>query len=224
MQDVRTIFIGDVHGCADELCDLLDATRYQSGDRLVLVGDLVVRGPHSKRVVELARREGASMVKGNHDARVLDACSRDLSAKHPLHARVAETLDADDIAYLETAPLWLDFPAHGVRALHAGIDPEKPIEAQDEKTLLTVRHIRGTQVLWGERYKGPPHIIFGHHAMEGLQLHAWATGLDTGCVYGGKLTALVLSRDEPVARGKHARAANVVSVRARATYFDPNVE
>jgi len=49
-----------------------------------------------------------------------------------------------------------------------------------------------TGILWGEHYRGLNHVFFGHDALQNLQLHASATGLDTGCVYGGALTAAVL--------------------------------
>ncbi|MDP9035176.1 MAG: hypothetical protein M3O50_10235 [Myxococcota bacterium] len=49
-------------------------------------------------------------------------------------------------------------------------------------------------------------MIFGHNAQPAPQLHRWATGIDTGCVYGGRLTAVVLDEGEPMPHGKAARA------------------
>jgi hypothetical protein len=71
--------------------------------------------------------------------------------------------------------------------------------------------------LWGIRYPGPPHVVFGHNAMTDPQIHPAATGLDTGCVYGGRLTALVLAEGAPPPPAKD-RAAALVSVRARRAY------
>ena len=67
----RTILIGDVHGCREELESLLKAVEYGAGDEVVLVGDLVAKGPDSQGVVQLARESGFRSVMGNHDAHVL---------------------------------------------------------------------------------------------------------------------------------------------------------
>ncbi len=77
---------------------------------------------------------------------------------------------------------------------------------------------RDKGTLWGARYSGPPHVIFGHNAGEEPQLHPWATGIDTGCVYGRRLTGMLLEPGERVPRGKAARE-KLVSVRARRSYF-----
>src|SRR5678815_2150325 len=106
-----------------------------------------------------------------------------------------------DWTLLETSPLWVDLPEHEVRVIHAGLVPGTKIEAQDPDHLLHLRQVdtksKG-RVLWGSVYNGPPHVVFGHNALEGLQLHPSATGLDTGCVYGRSLTALVLDAGEKV--------------------------
>ncbi|KAJ1969160.1 hypothetical protein H4R35_006217, partial [Dimargaris xerosporica] len=68
----RFIIIGDVHGCIDELNQLLESVRYTPGkDHVVFVGDLVAKGPKSYDVVERARELGASCVRGNHDQRLI---------------------------------------------------------------------------------------------------------------------------------------------------------
>ena len=67
----RTLVIGDVHGCVDELRLLLRRCGYAKGDRVVLAGDLVAKGPDSQGVVELARENGFGAVLGNHDASAL---------------------------------------------------------------------------------------------------------------------------------------------------------
>ena len=67
----RVIVIGDVHGCIDELQDLLRQCDYRPGDLVVFLGDLVCKGPDSASVVQMAREIGALGVRGNHDFEVI---------------------------------------------------------------------------------------------------------------------------------------------------------
>jgi hypothetical protein len=239
----RTIIVGDVHGCAHELETLLTEVGFGTGDRLVLVGDVVARGPDSIGALDIVRRTGAILVRGNHEERLLT--SREAST-HPfgwnapsrpvrksakplgrIHAEVAEKLRPVDWTLLDSAPLYVDLPEHGVRVVHAGVVPGVAIEKQDREALLTIRSLgpRGEalekrgDVLWGERYRGAPHVVFGHHARTKPQLHPWATGLDTGCVYGGFLTALVLEDGQRIPRNVAARRKLLVQVPAAREYY-----
>lgn len=235
---MRTVIVGDVHGCASELDALLDAVAFTSGDRLVFVGDLIARGPDSLGVLDIARTTGAIVVRGNHEQKLLDWrdgrerwIRGEAAARQPigkLHRDLGRALRPIDWSLLETSKTWLDLPEHDVRVVHAGIDPSVPFERQSPDTLMRIRTVlapgpsRGNRfVLWGARYVGPPHIVFGHNAAPGLQLHEWATGLDTGCVYGGRLTAMVLANGQRVPRAVAARRALLVSQPARRVWFVP---
>lgn len=235
---MRTVIVGDVHGCASELASLLDTLAFTTGDRLVFVGDLVSRGPDSLGVLDIARTTGAMFVRGNHEQRLLDwnrGRERWLRGDAPLainlgkmHRDLARSLRPVDWSLLETSKIWIDLPEHDLRVVHAGIDPAVPFARQDPDTMLRIRTVvlpvgrRGERhVLWGEQYEGPPHIVFGHNAAPGLQLHPWATGLDTGCVYGGRLTAMVLADGQKVPRSLTARRELLVSQPARRVWFAP---
>jgi hypothetical protein len=214
---VRTIVIGDVHGCLDELVALLARCGAGGGDRVVLVGDLVAKGPDSAGVVRWAREHGADAVLGNHDAHVLRAHAAPGKAR-PSHAEVAATLAPEDLAWLGARPLWLRLPDLGGQAgtvvVHGGLVPGVAVEKQERDHLLNLRsiaadgqpskRIEGTP--WGALWPGPEQVVYGHDAVRGLQRHPFATGLDTGCVYGRALTALVLP------------AGELVSVPARRAY------
>lgn len=65
----RLIVVGDVHGCLDELKELLGKCEYsqQDGDRVLLVGDLVNKGPYSAEVIRFAREQDMLCIRGNHD-------------------------------------------------------------------------------------------------------------------------------------------------------------
>src|SRR5881628_3814840 len=99
---MRTIIIGDVHGCLDELLTLVRLARRDPDDRIVLVA----KGPDSPGVVAWARESGADAVLGNHDAHVLRALDGDADVRPP-HRAVAEALAGADVDWLRARPLWL---------------------------------------------------------------------------------------------------------------------
>ena len=200
----RTIIIGDLHGCRDELEALLRKCGASRDDRLISVGDIVAKGPDSQGTVQLLREWGAEGVRGNHDSHVLRFHHGGADLSRPLkpeHQKVLDTLRPEDWAYLEALPLFIRLPEFDSVVVHAGMAPHLPVEQQQEETLLTVRSIepsgKPTKHLeageaWAKLWSGPEHVYFGHDAVRGLQQEKFATGLDTGCVYGNQLTACVL--------------------------------
>lgn len=219
----RTLIVGDVHGCIDELDKLLDGLALGREDRLVMVGDLVAKGPDSVGVLRLLQELKAESVLGNHDAHLLRV-QRARVAGEPAPdvsdavKKVARKLDDEDWAWLEALPFTIAIPRHASLVVHGGLVPGVPIAQQKPDDMLNMRSIRpdGSAskrieegVPWGSTWPGPPHVYFGHDAVRGLQQHPFATGLDSGCVYGGRLTACVLP------------ARELVSVKAKRTYAEP---
>ncbi len=219
----RTLIVGDVHGCREELEDLLHESGWEEGDQLVLVGDLVAKGPDSLGVVRLARELGARAVRGNHDQHCLkwwDAkcAGGELPNLKPAHQRVAGELEEEDWRWLAALPLWLELPEHDALVVHAGLLPGVPLEDQDPDDLMNMRSILGDGTSsrnyeegtpWASLWPGPRLAVFGHDAVRGLQNRPHSVGLDTGCVYGGWLTGLWMPRRD------------LVSVPARGTYAQP---
>lgn len=206
----RTVVIGDVHGCREELVALLDACTLEPEDAVVFVGDVISKGPDSHGVVELARSLKARGVRGNHDEALL--CARQASRKLPttkllwndLNAEqraAAESLTEEDWAWLTDLPYYVHLPEMNAVVVHAGLAPGVPLEQQRPEHMLRMRSIRADGsvsnriedgVPWASLWPGPDEVVFGHDAVRGLQRYAHATGLDTGCVYGGRLTGYVL--------------------------------
>jgi hypothetical protein len=220
---VRTLIVGDLHGCREELEDLLDESGWERGDQLVAVGDLVAKGPDSQGVIRLLQDIGGRAVRGNHDQHCLrwwDAkrSGEPLPKLRPSHQAVAEVLEESDWIWLAGRPLWLELPEHDALVVHAGLLPALPLEEQDPYDLMNMRSIlddgtasrsyeEGTP--WAALWPGPRLVVFGHDAVRGLQTRRHAIGLDTGCVYGGWLTGLWLPERD------------LVSVPARAAYTEP---
>jgi hypothetical protein len=200
----RTLIVGDVHGCREELEDLLEESGWEVGDGLVLVGDLVAKGPDSLGVIRLLRDSGARAVRGNHDQHCLEwwnakCAGRELPKLKPAHQRVVDELEEEDWRWLAALPLWLELPEHDALVVHGGLLPGLPLEDQDPDDLMNMRSIlpdgtasrsyeEGTP--WADSWPGPRLVVFGHDAIRGLQNRRHSVGLDTGCVYGGWLTGL----------------------------------
>lgn len=198
----RVIVVGDIHGCFDELLRLIEKLEITDNDRLLFAGDLVAKGPHSDSVVRFARDHQIKSVLGNHDMRWLRYWyTQDASVLNDQARREADKLSDEDWHYLSTLPLSIRLPAHNLLIVHAGIVPGVALEDQSEQNILNMRSMmpdgnvayRAAQgAPWASLWAGPEYIVFGHDAVRGIQEYPFATGLDSGCVYGRELTAIIL--------------------------------
>lgn len=232
----RTVFVGDVHGCFEEMRDLLQTLRYRPlYDRLVFLGDLVDRGPDSVGVVRQVRylqsvNPYVYCVQGNHEEKHVRYQGHVQKFKasgkpNPMHfseERAAEhaRFTPEEHAWLRELPVWLRVSTGKQTwlATHAGVPTDKPLEEQDPKALVRTRFVEKdtgkyttdktpfTQpegsVHWYERWAGPEHVVYGHHVHDkerpkvtGPADGPRCFGVDTGCVFGGHLTALVVSHE-----------------------------
>lgn len=176
----ETIYVaGDVHGCRDSFERLLDEIDLQDDELLVLVGDLVRKGPDSKGVLDLVQsHENVLSVRGNNEAKLIHG-EKTLSA-----------LDDEDIAWLAELPHAISW--EDTLVVHGGVPPEQALSALGPERLLETRAPNGDGYdgpFWFDAYEGPPRVFFGHTVLETPLEREWAVGLDTGCVYGGSLTA-----------------------------------
>jgi serine/threonine protein phosphatase 1 len=190
----RTVIIGDIHGCFDELCDLLDAVELRPDDLLVSVGDLVDRGPAPGDVVRLFRERPHSVaVMGNHErkhVRGIFSYAQEIT-RLQLGDRYAETVD-----WMRTLPYY--FEDEHVRVVHAAMLSGVPLAAQREEILCgSTSGERELAALfpdgyWHEHYTDAKPVVFGHHVTgrEPTVRDGRIFGLDTGACHGWNLTAL----------------------------------
>ncbi len=199
----RTIIVGDIHGCYDELVALLEKAALSREDRVVSVGDLIVKGEKNREVLDLfIEDERFSAVLGNHD-RALRRYWRgeEVSLKESQEKARAE-LSVDEArysAYLQSLPLMIDLGSHLV--VHAGVRPNVALAGQVVEDLTELRTLGEDRtnregVKWYEQYDGDKIVLFGHWPAPAPRRGPRAIGLDTGCVYGYQLTAYIIETGE----------------------------
>ena len=192
----RTIVIGDVHGCMWELEQLIDKTGVTANDEIILIGDFVRKGPDSASVLQwVMKTPNVRCILGNHEVKVLNKWfdgeeaerdSPDWAMWRQLDGSYNEAMD-----FIRSRPLYIE--GDGFLVVHAGIDPRiHSIRRQSAHDLLTIRIPPGMDVPWYEAYTEESLIVFGHWARKDPVVRPNAIGIDTGCVYGGALTALIL--------------------------------
>jgi bis(5'-nucleosyl)-tetraphosphatase (symmetrical) len=196
----RRLFIGDLHGCLAELDGLLARFGFRPGiDRLYSVGDVIGKGPDVPGALRRLREVGAAVVQGNHDAALLDAARNESTGIKPKYRDYLDSLGkerAEWIAWIGSWPFHLDLG--DILLVHAGLQPgiRDPAD-MDPRILTQIRTWDGK----GENLnrEGDPAwfecvaprartVVFGHWAQRGLIDRPGFKGLDTGCVYGGRLT------------------------------------
>ena len=202
----RTILIGDIHGCFQELQDLLKVLKVRPEDRLICVGDLISKGPQSREVLLWAKDSpNVECILGNHEARFLAHFRGESKLEKPNDALVRRQLGSEYdelMQFISTWPLWIEDPNFLV--IHAGLDPRVDALAwQKPEDLLNLRNLKDLNRPWFELYDKKKLIIFGHWAQRGLVQRKNAIGLDSGCVYGGSLSAFVLPEKKIVSVPAH---------------------
>jgi serine/threonine protein phosphatase 1 len=200
----RLIAIGDIHGCHAEFSEMLSRLDLGKDDRLVLLGDLVNRGPDSRKVLQLAREHQAISLLGNHELRLLKY--RQTGDKRFLKDGDQEThqkLQPDDWKYLESMALTLEEPELNTVFVHGGFVPTEPWQRQPAEVVTRIQVIdrNGRPAKradapdappWADLWSGPPMVVYGHTPRPEIYKLKWSLGIDTGCVMGGHLTAYEL--------------------------------
>ena len=236
--------VGDVHGCLAELEELLSrlgyevrrdeqgravGARHPEGRRLVLLGDLVDRGPDSPGVLRLAMGAHADgdalVVPGNHENKLLRALrGRQVQVSHGL-AETLEQLNREPAEFREQVRDWVDgLVSHLVMddgrlvVCHAGL-PERyqnrssarvrDFALYGQTTGETDEYGLPVRYAWAQEYRGRAVVLYGHTPVPEPEWVNDTLCLDTGCVFGGRLTALRWPERE------------LVSVSAQQVWYEP---
>ncbi len=187
---MRTLVVGDVHGCSGELDALVALAK---PDAVVLVGDLFTKGPDPRGVWERIEAWDARAVLGNHDAAVLERWDH-WRGSLPKRCR----------SWLSSLPIWRE--EAGVLVVHAGVHPRLGRAGTTRQMATTMRRFPEPDgpPWYDAGWAGPLCVVFGHDARRGrvrreIDGRPVAVGLDSGCVYGGELSGWVPETDESFA-------------------------
>ncbi|MBN9385249.1 MAG: polynucleotide kinase-phosphatase [Chitinophagaceae bacterium] len=230
--------IGDVHGCYDELTALLRQLGYEDssglwrhpeGRKPVFVGDLVDRGPDTpgvlRTVMSLVDAGLGWCVPGNHDVKLLKWLNgKNVQPTHGLQQSI-EQLQAETPGFRESVKTFLDglishyvFDGGNLVVAHAGLREEmqgrgsgavREFCLYGETTGETDEFDLPVRYNWAAEYKGKAQVVYGHTPVPEAQWLNRTIDIDTGCVFGGKLTALRYPERE------------LVSVPAARVYCEP---
>ena len=231
--------IGDLHGCCDELEELLQQLGYAvretgawghpDGRKVVFLGDLVDRGPRiadTLRTVMAMVADGSALcVPGNHDIKLKRKLEgRDVSVAHGLEQTLAE-LEGESPDFRAEVRDFIDklvshyvFDEGRLVVAHAGMKEEmqgrgsgkvRDFALFGETTGETDEFGLPVRYNWASEYRGRASVVYGHTPVPEPEWLNRTINIDTGCVFGGRLTALRWPEKE------------MVSVPARRMYSEP---
>jgi protein phosphatase len=212
--------IGDVHGCAEELDTLLATLgymrdelsiwRHAEGRKAVFLGDLVDRGPSVpdvlRTVMAMVDAGSALALPGNHDLKLVRKLrGKDVQITHGLAESLAQLEREPEEFRVRVAGFLDDLVSHFVLdgghlvVAHAGLRQEmqgrgsgkvRDFALYGETTGETDDFGLPIRYNWAAEYRGPAHVVYGHTPVPDPEWLNRTINIDTGCVFGGKLTAL----------------------------------
>jgi serine/threonine protein phosphatase 1 len=212
----RRVVISDIHGCWDELRELLDLVGPTTDDEIIALGDIVDRGPDSEKVLGFFRdTPNAISIMGNHERKNIRSARGEtrpalaqLILREQLGGRYEEWL-----SFMETFARHIELPE--AILVHGMLEPGVPLGQQ--KDTVVIGTLSGEKYLqetysrpWYELYEGPKPVVAGHHCYlrnaRPLLREGLVYAIDTSVAHGGRLTALILPEFRLVSvpsRGDH---------------------
>lgn len=209
------IVYGDIHGCYNEFISLRTKINPNKDDTEVCVGDVITKGKDSIKLLKYLQKHNIKSVLGNHEDKLLRYIEhKNSDKKNPIvldsdEKNIIENLDSKDIEYLKGMPIFLKF--NDITVLHGGLQNHYDLDnltKKEKSKLLRMRYLDSegnfvaygkedeTSTFWADIYDGNQgFVIYGHQWFKQVKQNEFALGIDTGCVYSNKLSAVVFDNN-----------------------------
>jgi len=232
----RHIIIGDIHGCIEELEELLKKIELNKSDKLYLIGDLIDKGLNSvavvKKIYQLSLIHSVVLILGNHEEKFLRYIKNKDSNRSALQEMqnvqefddLLKHLSYNEIEMVQSSFLYYSIPKINVLLVHGGIPeniniskgnsllwndiPKERIKKlrllmmtrmlNEKGDFLGLNDVAQNMYFWADKYDGRfGDVVFGHQPFIGKTVKQFsnAIGIDTGCVFGGALSALIIDEN-----------------------------
>ena len=235
----RVIVYGDIHGCLDELKALREKLQIQKNDIEISVGDILNKGPYlGHTMIRYMQDHHISVIMGNNEAKAAKHYRKYkkeglpfLETLRPFEIATVLSLQEDDYTFLQELPYFIKIK--NLTVLHGGILPGMKLAKLDEvqkKEITLIRYVNkelhpipwsdeyNRYKFWAEIYDGREgFIVAGHHPFAEPKVCEYAMDIDTGCVYGRKLTAAVFEMKKDKVDVKNVK---FVFQKAKRDYWD----
>lgn len=211
----KLIIYGDIHGCYDEFISLRKKINPQKDDIEVCVGDIITRGKDSIKTLRYIQKHNIKSVLGNHEDKIIRYLEHQkIIKKNPIildedEQYIVNQLDDYDMEFLKNMPFYMRFD--NMTILHGGLQNHHRLDEltkKEKSKILRMRYLdkehnfitygkeNDESILWADVYDGNQGlIVYGHQWFEEVYISKYAIGIDTGCVYGNKLSAVVFDGD-----------------------------
>ncbi len=235
----RVIVYGDLHGCLDEFEILRQELKITKEDIEVSVGDILNKGPYlADKMIAYMQEHSIKAVIGNNEAKAmkqyekyLQSGEEYLKTLRPFEVATVLSMQDKEYSYLKSLPYYLKF--ENITILHGGLTPDmklsKNMDMVAKKEITLVRYLNkklepipwsdedNRYKFWSELYDGREgFIVSGHHPFPKPKVEKYALDIDTGCVYGGRLTAVVFKKNK---KGFDTKNYEFFSQKAKSDYW-----
>ena len=222
------VIYGDIHGCLEELEELRKLIPKNSIE--ISVGDILDKGPYPVKALRYAKKNKILTIMGNHEYKhIRKYWGRKVQLDED-QQRVYPQLKQKDFDFIESMPFFIKL--NHLTILHAGItnwirlnNPKLNLmtlllflrDVDENGKFLPLNHNNPNAKYWGDIYNGHEgFVVYGHNPFREIKKNKFSAGIDTGCVYGNKLTALIVKDT------LKPQNYEIIQVKAKKEYFKPN--